>query len=297
MGSPQSSNAPAPQASAAPSVSSAPVLITGANSGVGFEATRLLVEAGIPVVMVCRSADRGEAARTELGTGAALTRVEQCDLADLGQVRALATRLVATGVEARALVNNAGLYRARLEHTVDGYERTLAVNHLGHYLLTRLLEQPLRRRGARIVNVTSGGHRGGRLDRRPLLEIFRGPDDYGGWQAYADSKQANVLFTLELARRWPETPVYAVHPGVLATAIWDRERTLAMQMIRWFKPFMGSPAEGGRAVTHAVLDADDPSGTYFRGTSSEAPASGSRNPGLGHHLWEVSGHAVGPIPR
>ena len=141
------------------------VVVPGANSGVGFETCRVLARAGRPVVMVCRSTERGEAARRRIleeVPGAEL-RLEACELDSFSQVRELAGRIDGMasdeGIELGALVNNAGLYRAPLEFTADGFERTLAVNHLSHFLLTRLLERRLRRPGARVVNVSSGGHR------------------------------------------------------------------------------------------------------------------------------------------
>ena len=136
------------------------------------------------------------------------------------------------------------VYRARLERTASGWERTLATNHLGHFLLTRKLESHLRSAGSRIVLITSKAHESGRLHRRPLDEILRGPPDYRGFGAYADSKLANVLFVRELARRWGSnaTPI-AVHPGLLASKIWDRNRTVAMWFVRRLTRFMRDPAD------------------------------------------------------
>ena len=155
-----------------------------------------------------------------------------------------------------ALVNNAGLYRARFERTNDGLERTMAVNHLGHYLLTRLLESELRTARARIVNVSSQGHYRAKLRRQPLSDLLTAPAAYSGTQAYCDSKLCNVLFTAELVRRWgADITSNAVHPGVLSTAIWDRNRTVAMALIRLFvKPFMDTPETGGRAVSSLAVD-------------------------------------------
>ncbi|MDT8341046.1 MAG: SDR family NAD(P)-dependent oxidoreductase [Longimicrobiales bacterium] len=277
-------------------------VVTGANSGVGFEATRILAREGRAVVMVCRSRDRGEAARQRIlqETPGAELLVEGCALDSLSQVRELAGRLDALlardGRELGALVNNAGLYRAPLERTEDGFERTLAVNHLSHFLLTLLLERRLRRPEARVVNVSSGGHRAGRLDRRPVGEILRGEGPYNGWRAYADSKLAQVLFTRELHRRWgPDGMLaFAVHPGVLSTAIWDRNRTFAMWMVGFLKPFMDTPEVGGDAVARLVTDAEaaEAAGGYFRKREREEPAPLARDEALGRRLWEASAEAV-----
>jgi NAD(P)-dependent dehydrogenase (short-subunit alcohol dehydrogenase family) len=278
-------------------------IITGANSGVGYQATRILARRGQPIVMVCRTRERGEAARDRIlgELPEADLRVEPCELDSLRQVRDLARRLDhRLGQEDRevaALVNNAGLYRAPLEHTEDGLERTLAVNHLSHFLLTLLLEGRLRSAGARVVNVTSGGHRGGKLRRRPLSEILRGEGRYNGWQAYADSKAAQVLFTRELQRRWAADGVaaFAVHPGVLSTAIWDRNRTFGMLVARVMKRFMDSPEVGGEAVSRLVTDPEvlSHAGGYFNKQDAEQSAPHTRDDTLARELWKASAEAVG----
>jgi NAD(P)-dependent dehydrogenase (short-subunit alcohol dehydrogenase family) len=249
--------------------------------------------------MICRSTDRGESAARRIRDEipAAALRVEGCDLADLAQVRALAQRLGDEADRWQALVNNAGLYRAKLERTDDGLERTMAVNHLGHFLLTRLLEPALRRGGARIVNVSSQGHRRGKLRRAPLAQIFRAPPKYDGVQAYCDSKLCNVLFTRELVRRWgPEVTCTAVHPGVLSSQIWDRERTLLMGFIRTFvKPFMDSPEVGGEAVAELASAEGhaDTTDRYFRKRREAPPAPAADDRDLARDVWRVSSEAVG----
>ena len=157
----------------------------------------------------------------------------------------------------------------------------------------------MRAAGTRVVNVTSKAHESGALHRRPLAEILRGPDDYRGFGAYADSKLANVLFTVELRRRWGgEVPALAVHPGLLGTAIWDRNRTLAMWFIRRLKRFMGDPADGGRAVASVATAGrfERTETVYFdRATPAEAtlPPEVDR---LARDLWDASSTAVGLAP-
>lgn len=274
-----------------------PLLVTGANVGVGFEAARALAADGHPVVLVCRSRERGEAAmgRIRSETPGAHLDLVVCDLQDFDAVRGAATQLAELAPHPLALINNAGVYRAALEHTPAGFERTMAVNHLGPYLLTRLLERTLRESGARVVQVASAAHRSGRLQRSPLSQILREPPAYRGFGAYADSKLANVLFTRELARRWPEVTALAVHPGMLSTAIWDRNRTIGMALVRLVKPFMGDPADGGRAVaevaTHPRFDAHD--GAYVNRTTVEPARLPEGADLLARELWEVSAQAVG----
>ena len=277
-------------------------LVTGANSGVGRETTRALARAGWTVLMLCRSRERGRAALDEMQAevGPKL-HLLPLDLGDLDHVRRSAREIEGWLDERRlsihALVNNAGLYRNPLERTPQGFERTMAVNHLGHFLLTLELEPLLRRDGVRIVNVSSEGHRRAKLTRRPLMEILRGEGRYGGVQAYCDSKLANVLFTEELQRRWGGDGVAAtaIHPGALATGIWDRNNNLLMWIARLFKPMMGDPADGGRYVSRLVTRTPGPemAGRYFnreRRVDAEPPAG---DPGLAAELWRVSEEAVG----
>jgi NAD(P)-dependent dehydrogenase (short-subunit alcohol dehydrogenase family) len=273
-------------------------VVTGANTGVGKETSRELARAGWTVVMVCRSEARGRAAMEELlaERPEADLRLELCDLESLEEVRDLAIRLSKLP-RLDALVNNAGLFRRHREHTPDGYERTLAVNHLGHFLLTLLLEERLRAEGARIVNVSSNGHRRARLRRASLGDILRGTEPYSGVTAYGDSKLANILFTRELSRRWGGDGVlaFAVHPGVLATEIWDRNSGLVMRLFQWWKRFMDPPSVGGEAVSRLVLDPEVASrnGEYFDELEPARPSSDALDEELARSLWEESLEAVG----
>lgn len=277
-------------------------LVTGANSGVGRETTRALAREGWTVLMLCRSLDRGQSALDEIaaeGLPGSL-HLLRLDLGDLDDVRRASVRIGEWADERDlgidALVNNAGLYRAPLEHTPQGFERTMAVSHLGHFLLTRELEPRLRREGVRIVNVSSEGHRRAKLTRRPLTDILRGEGPYGGVQAYCDAKLANVLFSEELQRRWGGDGVAAtsVHPGVLATGIWDRNRNVLMWLARLFKPFMGDPARGGRAVSRLVttLPAEEVAGRYFKEEARVEAEPPAGDPELAAELWRVSEEAV-----
>jgi NAD(P)-dependent dehydrogenase (short-subunit alcohol dehydrogenase family) len=279
------------------------VVLTGANSGVGFQATKVLAHEGWEVVMVCRDRDRGEQARAQvLGEAPrAAIRLELCDLSSLTQVRELVGRLGdwldEEGRQVQALVNNAGLYRAQRELTEDGFERTMAVNHLGHFLLTRLLEPRLRRPGVRVVNVSSQGHAMGQLSGETIPKLFRGEGEYDGWRYYGHSKLANVLFTRELHRRWgPDgMEAFAIHPGVLSTGIWDRNRTFAMFLARLAKPLMEKPRVGGESVARLVTDPEvsGDAGGYFKKKSRVAPDPRAQDDALAEVLWELSEDAVG----
>lgn len=248
--------------------------------------------------MVCRSRERGERAREAIaGVGAASVELEIADLADQRQAMALSERLAARLGRVDILVNNAGVWRERRELSTDGLEVTFATNHIGHFLLTRGLMDALAAGRGRIVNVSSEAHRRGSLRRADLETIARGGDWQGGIQAYGDSKLANLLFTLELLRRFPDRGITAnaLHPGVLATRIWNQNRTLLSLLIRPFKLFMQKPDVGGRAVMSLV---DDPArdaitGRYFKVEDEVEPAPPARDEALARDLWAVSERLTG----
>lgn len=275
--------------------------VTGANSGVGFESARGLARSGARVILICRSATRGEAAiqRIHEEVRGSDLQLRTVDLSSLAQVRALAEQLNGELDRLDLLVNNAGVYRARCEITEDGFERTMAVNHLSHYCLTRLLHGLLLRGAGRIVNVSSEAHRSARLDRRPLEDILRGNVRYNGWRAYADSKLANILFTRELADRYGSEGLtaVAVHPGTLSTRIWNQNTNPASLLLRLFKPFMGRPRVGGEAVQFvAEAPRNVVNGLYFNRKSAVDPKSTARNASLAAELWTLSQRLTGVEP-
>ena len=268
-------------------------VVTGANSGLGRSVTELLLAAGAAVTLVCRDRQRGERALAEVSAahpGAAAT-LEIADLAALDSVRELGGRLQARPARVDVLVNNAGAWRNRLELTQDGFERTLATNHLGHFLLTHLLLERLQD-GAQIVNVSSEVHRSADLRRAPLEEIVRGRAWKGGFQAYADSKLANVLFTVEAVRRWEGAgiTVNAVHPGALATRIWNQNGGALGLLLRTLKVFLRKPEVGGKVVLGLVRrpPSERVSGRYFRVDTEAAPHQQAGDPELAAALWQQS---------
>jgi NAD(P)-dependent dehydrogenase (short-subunit alcohol dehydrogenase family) len=183
-------------------------LITGGNSGIGFEAARMLAQAGAQVILAVRDGVKGERAAAEI-QGA---QVRVLDLASLDSVHAFAA---ATTEPFDVLINNAGVMAPPFGRTTDGFELQFGVNHLGHFALTNLLLPLI---GDRVVTVSSGAHRLGRIDLADLNWEHR---RYRRWDAYGQSKLANLLFTLALDRRLSgaDSPVRALaaHPGYSAT--------------------------------------------------------------------------------
>jgi NAD(P)-dependent dehydrogenase (short-subunit alcohol dehydrogenase family) len=196
-------------------------LVTGASGGLGAETARVLADRGAAVTLTARDVAKGEAVAAEIRrtTGNDAIDVMSLDLAVPDSVRQFAKAYLAQYDALQLLINNAGVMACPLERTAAGYEMQFATNHLGHFLLTGLLE-PALRAGApgRIVNVSSRGHRFSpvRFDD-PNFES----SEYDKWVAYGQSKTANVLFTLELDRRLADAGVraFALHPGAIMTEL------------------------------------------------------------------------------
>jgi len=269
-------------------------IVTGANSGVGRSATELLAGAGAHVVMVCRDPERGATARDAVraATGSDAVGLELADVSNLEDVRGLASRLRDRFERLDILVNNAGVWQSRLERTPAGHEVTMATNHLGPFLLTTLLMERLSAGRGRIVNVSSQAHHSGDLRRAPLEAILRGDAWKGGLKAYSDSKLANVLFTLELARRYGTDGITAnaLHPGVLATRIWNKSASPISLLMRLFKPMMKSPSVGGHAVFRLAADPElaEMTGRYFNVETEARAQPLAYDEDLARELWETS---------
>jgi NAD(P)-dependent dehydrogenase (short-subunit alcohol dehydrogenase family) len=197
------------------------VLITGANSGIGFEAARALVQHGATVVLGCRNLGKADEAVAEIAATnpSGTTEVLEIDLADLESVEKAAKEFLANHDRLDILVNNAGLMATPAQRTAQGFEMQLGVNHLGHFALTGHLTPVLLDSGtARVVNISSMGHRPGRIDFDDLNWETR---TYSPWRAYFQTKLANLLFTRELQRRLSDADAeciaIAAHPGSSAT--------------------------------------------------------------------------------
>jgi NAD(P)-dependent dehydrogenase (short-subunit alcohol dehydrogenase family) len=185
-------------------------VVTGGHAGLGLETTRALSKAGASVTVGTRNPDRAGPAL------AGIERVEtsQLDLLDPASIDGFATRYLDTGRPLHILINNAGIMGGELMRDARGYESQFATNHLGHFQLALRLFPALRAaRGARVVNVSSGGHQLSDI-RWDDLHFASG---YDGMLAYGQSKTANVLFAVELDRRWADEQIrgYSLHPGVI----------------------------------------------------------------------------------
>lgn len=271
-------------------------VVTGANTGIGKAAARALAQLGATVVIVCRNAEKGAAARAEIeraaresGRGGSVS-LELADLASQMEVRGLAERLTAAHPSIDVLVNNAGVALRRREITVDGIERTFAVNYLAYVLLAQLLLPALtaaaQSRGeARIVNVASGAH--GAIKTLDF-DNLQGEKRYTDFGAYALSKLADIMFTHALARRLAGTgiTVNTLHPGVVATEIWRQVPILRSIA----KLFMLSPEKGARTTVYLAASSEvrGVTGTYFDKCAPAKSTALSRDEALQERLWTVT---------
>jgi len=280
------------------------VVVTGGNSGIGFETAAALAAMGARVVVTARNADKGRAAVAAIAQragGDAQVQLVVFDLADLSSVRRGAAEILEQAPRLDVLVNNAGLVLSERAETVDGFEATLATNHLGPFLLTNLLLGRIRVSApARIVNVASTAHNAARMGMP--FDDLQSEKKYATMRVYGQSKLANILFTLELARRLEGSGVTAnsLHPGTVRTgygADGDARGLLAFG-IKISAPFFLSPAKGARTSVYLASDPEvaEVSGQYFVKCKAKQPKRWARDPEAARRLWQVSEELVGLAP-
>ena len=269
-------------------------VVTGANSGIGFEAAKAFAAAGGHVVLAVRDTVKGKEAAAEIDGS---TEVRELDLADLSSVRAFAE---VWSEPIHALVNNAGIMMVAEGRTADGFERQIGTNHLGHFALTNLLLQHVT---DRVVTVSSGLHNGPQVD----LDNLDLEGVYKPTRAYQQSKLANLLFTVELQRRLTAAGsavrATAAHPGYSATNLQSHHASPLMNKLMWIgNRVIATSAEfGARPTVHAAL-ADVPGDSYIgptgfrglRGAPGPNPRSReSQDADVARRLWELSEQRTG----
>ena len=289
------------------------IVVTGANSGLGYEATRMFADRGATVVMACRSTDRGNDAKEEIleELPDADLHVRKCDLADLDSIRAFAERLHEDVDAVDVLCNNAGVMAIPRRETADGFEMQFGVNHLGHFALTGhlidvLIETPSY---SRVVTQSSGLHERGDVDFSDLQH----ENEYDKWDAYAQSKLANLLFAFELDARLTHAGIENVvslgcHPGYADTNLQRRGPEQAGSTLRlWLMKAANAllaqdAAQGALPMLYAATAPDVASGEYvgpngfmsMRGAPAPATASReARDRDRARRLWTRSEELTG----
>ena len=280
------------------------VVVTGGNSGIGFETAAALAGMGARVVVTARNADKGRAAVaaiTQRLGGEGRVQLVVFDLADLASVRRGAAEILDQVPTIDVLVNNAGLVLTQRAETVDGFEATLATNHLGPFLLTNLLlERITASAPSRVVNVASNAHASAR--KGMPFDDLQSTHHYRGMRVYGESKLANILFTLELSRRAEGTGVTAnsLHPGTVRTGYGgdgDTRGLLALG-IKISSPFFLSPEKGARTSVYLASspEVEGVTGRYFVNCKQKEPRAWARDPEAARRLWTVSEELVGLAP-
>ncbi|MEM6397687.1 MAG: SDR family oxidoreductase [Bacteroidota bacterium] len=277
------------------------ILLTGGTDGIGLATAKRLANKQTKLVLACRDREKGEATIDMLRerSGNENINLIDFDLSDLESVQNAAQEFLAEYPRLDVLINNAGTYSDQLYWTKQGYEWQFGVNYLGHYLLTRLLVPALccgTDRG-RVINVSSDAHRSAKIDFDKLHRSTADDYRYKGMRAYSTSKLANVLFTTELARRYPqELTANALHPGVVATRLANKGAKDTVKFI-WnlYKPFALKPKRGANTSVYLALSPEvrEVSGRYFdKSQCLRKPSPKARDQHLAAKLWKYSEEAV-----
>jgi NAD(P)-dependent dehydrogenase (short-subunit alcohol dehydrogenase family) len=276
-------------------------VVTGANTGLGFETAQVLAARGASVVLAVRNLDKGKEAAARIGTAApgASVAVQELDLASLDSVRAAASELRAAHPRIDLLICNAGVMYPPKQTTDDGFELQFGTNHLAHFALAGLLlDRMLPVPGSRVVTVSSVGHR---IRARINFDDLQWQRSYSRVRAYGQSKLANLMFTYELQRRLSgagTTVAVAAHPGLAATELMRHSPVAAVVA----PLFSQNAAMGALPVLRAATDPGVLGGQYYgpagflgtRGRPELAASSGrSHDEAVQRRLWAVSEELTG----
>ena len=297
------------------------VLVTGASSGIGLAAARDLVGRGAHVLLAVRDVDKGERVRAGLtgagapGSGSGSATVVRLDLADLEQVATAAKAVLDTTPTLSALVCNAGLMGGPHRLSPQGFELQMATNHLGHAALVGALWPLLHSSGSRVVVVSSLAARGGQLTPTTTVEQLVAPSPYLGQRVYSSTKQANLLFAVELARRAGRagSPVsaVAVHPGISDTDLFVRHlpggrRSPLVPVVKGVTKLVLQSSDAGALPTLRGLHHSTPSGAFVgpgglgqvrgRPRLVDLPSTAT-DPATAARLWELTEQVLDtPLP-
>jgi NAD(P)-dependent dehydrogenase (short-subunit alcohol dehydrogenase family) len=265
------------------------IVVTGANSGIGYETARALAAGGARVVLACRDPASGEraAARIRAAHPAARADAQALDLASLSSVRSFAERLDAPAVH--AVICNAGVFCGTYAETAEGFELTVGVCHIGHFQLVLGLRDRLRAAApARVVMVSSESHRTPRrllFERLPLRR-----EKYRALVAYGQAKLCNVLMANELTRRWRADGVSAssLHPGTLMLTGIGKNSLGARVLLTLAKPFAKTLVQGAATSVYCATAPALEAGEYYLDCRKAVASAEARDPSVAARLWETS---------
>jgi len=265
-------------------------VVTGASTGLGLEVARAAAGRGATVAMAVRNPASATDAQSAVGRDSHLVA---CDLASLASVRAAAAEIAERWHRVDVLVANAGVMATPAGLTADGYELQLGTNHLGHFLLTALLVPVLADRG-RVVVVSSRGHFVSGVDVDDPHFRARA---YDKWQAYGQSKTANILFARGLAERG--FTAFSVHPGKIGTELYrylpDSERAAVEERPAGSEGSVKSIPQGAATIVWAAVGAGIPNGAYLADCAVAQPAGHATDPEMADWLWAFSEREVGEV--
>jgi retinol dehydrogenase 12 len=270
-------------------------LVTGGTNGIGKATAQTLAQMGATVVIVGRNAPKTAQLVEEIRAISGNRNVDSllADLSSQQEVRHLANEFKSKYSHLHVLLNNAGAFFMQRQLSVDGIKMTFALNHLAYFLLTNLLLDTIKDSApARIINVSSDAHTAGRIE----FDNLQGERAFSP-RAYGNSKLANILFTIELARRLEGTgvTVNALHPGLVATGFAKNNGRLIASLVSLFMPLVArSPVQGAET---SIYLASSPSveaitGKYFQDSHEVTPAPRANDMDVARKLWDVSAEMV-----
>ncbi|KAK5898137.1 hypothetical protein CgunFtcFv8_015579 [Champsocephalus gunnari] len=267
------------------------VVITGANTGIGKETAIDLAKRGAKIIMACRDMERGEAAKKEVieSSGSENVLCMKLDLADSKSIREFAEAINKDEPKLNILVNNAGVMVCPYGKTADGFEMQIGVNHFGHFLLTHLLIDLIKRSApARIITVSSIAHSWSSMN----LEDINSEKSYDKKRAYSQSKLANVLFTRSLAKRLEGTGVttYSLHPGVVQTDLWRHLNAPTRAIMKMVSPFTKTSSQGAQTSIYCAVEPslDKESGGYYSDCAPAKCSAAGKDDVVAQKLWDMS---------
>lgn len=271
--------------------------ITGPTSGIGAETFRALVPLCEKVYFLARNPEKADQEMKKLSLqNRQKVDFIPMDLADLGTVKKAAQKIQESTEKIDVLINNAGGIFPTLERTKDGFELSFSANHLGHFLLTRLLIPQLLHNGnAKVINVSSEAHRAAKVN---FADLQFENSKYSAFNAYANVKLFNILFTRSLKAHYGDQGLksYALHPGVVNTNFGKEANGIFKLFWKLATPFMIDANQGARtsiflAKTHLP---DNQNGYYYKNSKPSVPSSEARSEKYREKLWEKSMELVAP---